>query len=57
LAALSPSTGLPLPWNPGRTLGAGVFDLYATSAGLWIGHDTNTVARETHQKIAFFPLS
>jgi hypothetical protein len=57
LAALDPKTGVPFGWNPGRTLGVGVYDLLATNAGLWIGHDTNVVGGETHKKLAFFPLS
>jgi PKD repeat protein len=57
IVALDPSTGLPLSWNPGRDLGIGVFDIYATSAGLWIGNDTNEVADEVHGKLAFFPLA
>jgi hypothetical protein len=57
LGALDPKSGVPFGWNPGRTLGVGVFDLLSTPAGLWIGHDTNTVAGETHKKIAFFPLA
>jgi hypothetical protein len=57
LGALDPKSGVPHDWNPGRTLGVGVLDLLTTSAGLWIGHDTNTVAGETHKKIAFFPVT
>jgi hypothetical protein len=56
LAALDPATGNALSWNPGRTLGVGVFDMVPTTAGLWIGHDTDTVANENHGKLAFFPL-
>jgi hypothetical protein len=57
LGALDPKSGVPFGWNPGRTLGIGVLDLLSTAAGLWIGHDTNMVAGETHKKIAFFPLT
>jgi PKD repeat protein len=35
----------------------GVFDLLATPAGLWIGHDTNMVGGEYHAKLAFFPTA
>jgi PKD repeat protein len=56
LAALDPTNGLPLTWNPTRDLGVGVFDLLATPTGLWIGHDTNVVANEQHPKLAYFPL-
>ena len=56
IAALDPVNGLPFSWNPGRDRGVGVFALYSTSAGLWMGHDTDTVAGETRKKLAFFPL-
>jgi PKD repeat protein len=57
LEALDPLTGLPLTWNPTRARGVGVFDMLATSTGLWVGSDTNTVGGQTHDKIAFFPLA
>ncbi|MFL6238835.1 MAG: hypothetical protein ACJ735_04985 [Actinomycetes bacterium] len=57
LSALDPITGVPFDWNPTRTLGVGVFDLLATTSGLWIGDDTDVVGHETHQKLAFFPLT
>ena len=57
IAALDPSNGLPFSWNPGRERGVGVFDILATSAGIWIGDDTDRVASELRQRLAFFPLS
>ncbi len=57
IAALDPANGLPLDWNPGRTRGVGVFDLLATSTGLWIGSDTNQFDGMTRPRIAFVPLA
>jgi PKD repeat protein len=57
IAALSTRTGMPYSWNPTRTLGAGVRDMVATSAGLFVGSDTDVFAGETHRKVAFLPLS
>ena len=57
LEALDPQNGLPLTWDPGRDRGVGVFDMVATSTGLWVGSDTNHVGGATHQKIAYFPLA
>ena len=55
--ALDPDTGLALPWNPTRDRGVGVFVLYPTQQGLWLGSDTDVVAGETHRKLAFFPIA
>ena len=57
IAALDANTWLPLSWNPGRDGGFGVFDLLATSTGLWVGDDTNQIGGETHKRLAYFPLA
>jgi hypothetical protein len=60
LAALSPTSGLPFSWNPGRNpRGSGCYALLATPEGLWIGSDTNYIGNYEYlrQKVAFFPLA
>jgi hypothetical protein len=60
IAALSPASGLPFSWNPGRDpRGVGTFALLATASGLWIGSDTDYIGHRKyfHQKLAFFPLA
>jgi chitodextrinase len=58
LAALDPINGLPLPWNPSRSIANGSWrgTLLATSEGLWIGTDVTSIAHQTHRRLAFFPL-
>ena len=57
LAALDPRNGLPLSWNPGRSLGYGVWGMDADGKGLWIGHDRNTIAGENRGRLALMPLA
>lgn len=56
LVALDPRNGLPYRWNPGRARGWGVWGFNSTDQGLWIGHDTDRVGNETHERVALMPL-
>ena len=56
VAALDPSNGAPLTWNPTRTLGVGTSDILATETGLWTASDTDRLGGEYHGRIGFFPL-
>ncbi len=55
LAAVDPRNGLPFSWNPTRDRGVGVWEFMTTTAGLWVGHDTNRTGREARKRIALFP--
>ncbi|MCW2546484.1 MAG: hypothetical protein JWN96_944 [Mycobacterium sp.] len=59
VAALSPATGMPLSWNPGRLRGHGAEVVYATASGVWVGSDTDYIGDYAykHQKLAFFPFA
>jgi hypothetical protein len=60
IAALNPSSGAALAWNPTKSRGVGGKDLLLTTApaGLWVASDTNLIGnpQETHEKLAFLPL-
>ncbi len=60
IAALDPTNGLRLSWNPGRNpRGAGAYALLATSTGLYVGSDTTFIGNRKYARwrIAFFPLA
>jgi glutamine cyclotransferase len=56
IAALSPSSGAALSWNPTKDRGVGGKDLLLTTAGLWVASDTTHIGGETHERVAFMPL-
>jgi hypothetical protein len=62
IAALSPSTGQALAWNPTRALGHGADDMMITNGGLWVASDNYTDGQAQqcgghpkHGGICFFP--
>lgn len=57
LAALDPRNGMPMRWNPTRKRGWGVWGFAADEHGLWVGHDTSTMGKETHDRLGLFPLT
>lgn len=56
IAALDPRNGLPLRWNPTRKRGWGVWGFTADDHGLWVGHDTELLGKETHDRLGLFPI-
>ncbi len=60
IAALDPTSGVPLNWNPGRSpRGAGTYALLPGSNGLYIGGDQTYVGNRKYNtgKMAMFPLA
>lgn len=57
IAALDVRNGLPLSWNPGRSRGVGVFNLYSDGEGLWMASDTQLAGGEFHGRLAYFPAA
>ncbi|MFI0351481.1 hypothetical protein [Actinomadura sp. 9N407] len=56
IAALSPTNGKAMSWNPTRSRGHGVEALVATPKGLYVGSDTDQLGKEYHGRIGMFPL-
>lgn len=56
IAALNPSNGAALAWNPSKDRGVGGKDLLLTPAGLWVPSDTIHIGGEIHERLAFLPL-
>jgi hypothetical protein len=56
IAALNPTGGKALAWNPTRTRGHGVESLVATSSGLFVGSDTDELGHEYHGRVGMLPL-
>ena len=56
IAAVSPSSGKALSWNPTKGRGVGGKDLLLTSQGLWVASDTTVLARQTHERLGLFPV-
>jgi hypothetical protein len=67
-AALDPSNGLPMSWNPGRSAGSNlppggtgwgaiVWEIWKGPTGLFVGQDSDGVGNEYHGRQAFFPTA
>jgi hypothetical protein len=56
IAALNPSTGAALAWNPTKDRGVGGKDLLLTPAGLWVASDSTHIGLEVHERLALMPL-
>jgi hypothetical protein len=57
IGAISPTTGIALPWDPTKDLRVGGKDLLITAAGLWVASDTTTIGGEIHERLALLPTS
>jgi hypothetical protein len=55
MAALNPTNGLPLSWNPGADGNRGVLVLQAIPAGLAAGGDFQHTNGVAHSRFALFP--
>jgi hypothetical protein len=55
IAALNPTTGRALSWNPGRERGLRAPRLVPTAQGLYVLSDSNRFANEFHPRLTFVP--
>jgi hypothetical protein len=56
IGAIDPQTGAALEWNPDKPARRGGRALLADSRGLWIGSDSEMLAREPHLGLGLLPL-
>jgi hypothetical protein len=58
IGAIDPVTGKALSWNPTKSIedGRGGYDLYFTSAGLWVGHFERKLTKEMHEGLGLLPF-
>jgi hypothetical protein len=57
IAALDPTNGLPLAFNPTRERGLRVWRLVPTPAGLYVLSDSSMFAGEWHPRLTFLPTA
>ncbi|NUT34035.1 MAG: delta-60 repeat domain-containing protein [Hamadaea sp.] len=55
IAAIDPTTGRALGWNPTRSRGEGLRAFVVCSRGLLVGSDTDRLGKEYHGRIGLFP--
>jgi hypothetical protein len=56
VAAIHPTTGKALGWNPTKTRGVGTKFIHPTSTGVWFGSDGRRFAGLVRDSIAFTPI-
>jgi hypothetical protein len=57
VAALDPTTGVPLSWNPGRTPGRGLEAIFSNSTHVFFGSDTEQFGGESGKRLAILPVA
>jgi hypothetical protein len=56
IGAIAPQTGMAMEWNPDKPARRGGRAMLADSRGLWIGSDSEVLAREPHWGLGLLPL-